>query len=151
MSNMGEYQIKESQHRIWKHVENNALRNALPKRKAWALYRRVSELVLSLKERWSMMQDKVKLACRGAMHWKKNIFQWGTIELFTGGWMSWYWVPKRDEAGVLQYRARSFAQSQRGMKQRMRRMTARQMKEIVKEGNRKGKYRHPVWYNVNNV
>ena len=133
MSNMGGYQIKNSQHRTWKHVENNALRNALLKRKAWALYRSVSELVLSLKERWSKMQDKVKLACRGAMHWKTSIFQWGTTELFTGGWMSWYWVPKRDEAGVLHYRTRNFAQSQRRMKQRMRKMTTRQMKEIVKE------------------
>ena len=51
---MSEYQTKESQRRIiWKHIEWNALRNGhIPERKGWALYRRKSELLLRLKERW---------------------------------------------------------------------------------------------------
>ena len=110
----------------------------LPKRKVWALYRRVSELLLSPKEGWrrmkwkfhvkvqrpekrvssreeglsslpvgdwavaesqrGMTQDKVKTVCRGATPWKAGIFLRGSVELFTGGWVSCCWVPKRDDA-----------------------------------------------------
>ena len=110
----------------------------LPKRKVWALYRRVSELLLSPKEGWrrmkwkfhvkvqrpekrvssreeglsslpvgdwavaesqrGMTQDEVKTVCRGATPWKAGIFLRGSVELFTGGWVSCCWVPKRDDA-----------------------------------------------------
>ena len=56
MSNMGEYQTKESPGRIiWEHWQKN---------KPW--------------ETW--------------------FFQRGKDELFTGGWVSWSWVQKRDDA-----------------------------------------------------
>ena len=45
-----------------------------------------------------MKQDKVKLVCRCATPWKMGIFLRGTVELFTGGWVSWCWVPKKDNA-----------------------------------------------------
>ena len=50
MSNVGKYQIKESQRKImWKRFEKNALETDIFLR---AFYRRVNELVLSLKKRW---------------------------------------------------------------------------------------------------
>ena len=109
------------------------------KRKGWALYRTVSELLLSPKEGWrrmkwkmyaevqrpekrassweeglsslpegewavaesqrGMTQDEVKIVCRGATPWKTGILLRGRVELFTGGWVSCCWVPKRDDAG----------------------------------------------------
>ena len=158
------YQIKESQHSIISkyYVEKNAMRNGhIPKWKAWALYRRVNELVLSIKERWrsekwkyyakvqppekrassweeglsflpegesavaesqrGMMQDKVKLVCHDAAPWKASICLTGRVEFFTGEWVSWYWVPKGDDA--------------------------ENEKNDYKtdEGNRKEKYKHLVW------
>ena len=111
----------------------------LPERKVWALYRRVSELLLSPKEgrrsmkwklyakvqrpeKWAssweeglssllegewavaesqrgMTQDEVKILCQGATPWKTGISLRGRVELFTGGWVSCCWVPKRDDAG----------------------------------------------------
>ena len=46
-----------------------------------------------------MTQDEVKNVCRGEMSWKTGIFLRGRFELFTGGWVSCCWVPKRDDAG----------------------------------------------------
>ena len=43
------------------------------------------------------MQDEVKIVCRGATPWKTDIFLRGRIELFTGRWVSWCCVPKRDD------------------------------------------------------
>ena len=42
-----------------------------------------------------MTQDKVKLVCRCTMPKKKGLFLRGKVELFTGGWVSCCWVPKR--------------------------------------------------------
>ena len=110
----------------------------LQERRGWTHYRRVSELLLSIKDHWrrikwrlyatvqltkkrasswdeglsslpegdcavaesqrGMTQNKVKLACRCATQWKMRIFRRGEVELFTGGWVSWCWVPKRDDA-----------------------------------------------------
>lgn len=44
-----------------------------------------------------MMQEKVKLVCQGTALWKKGIFLRWSIEFFTGGWVRWCWVPKRDD------------------------------------------------------
>ena len=122
----------------------NTLQNRhLPERKGWALYRKVSKLWLSPKEGWRKM--------KGANHWKTGIFLRGTAELFTEGWVSCCWVSKRDGAGwkvqIAEKRASSVeerlsslpkgewavAESQRGMAQRMRKMTARQPNEIEKK------------------
>ena len=73
----------------------NALKNGhLPERKSSALYGRISELLLSPKEGWR----KIKWVCRGVTIRKTGIFLRGTVELFTGGWVSCCWVPKRDDA-----------------------------------------------------
>ena len=118
----------------------NTLKNGhLPERNGWALCRRVSELLLSLKEGWrrlkwkfyvkvqhpekrassweeelsslpkgewavvesqrGMTQDEVKIVCQGATPWKTGIFLRRTVELYTGGWVSYCWVLKRDDAG----------------------------------------------------
>ena len=109
------------------------------KRMSWALYRRVSELLLSPKEGWrrkkwtfyakvqrsekrafswgeglsslpegewpvaesqrGMAQDEVNILCQGATPWKTGIFLRIRVELFTRGWVSCCWVPKRDHAG----------------------------------------------------
>ena len=45
-----------------------------------------------------MKQDEVKIVCRGATPWKMGIFLREKVELFTGGWVSWCWVRKRDDA-----------------------------------------------------
>ena len=117
----------------------NTLKNGnLPERKGWALYRRVSEQLLSPKEGWlrmkwklyvevqrpekrasfwekglssspevewavvesqrGMTQDKVKLVCRCATSCKTGILLRRRVQLFTGGWVNWCWVPKRDNA-----------------------------------------------------
>ena len=78
---------------------NKALKNGrLPERKGWALYRRVSEVLLNPSQK-GMTQDEVKIVCQGATPWKTGIFPLGRVELFTGGWVSCCWVPKRDDAG----------------------------------------------------
>ena len=46
-----------------------------------------------------MTQDEVKIVCRRATPWKTDIFLRARVELFTGGWVSCSWVPKRDDAG----------------------------------------------------
>ena len=51
------------------------------------------------KSQRGMTQDKVKTVCQGATTWKTGIFLRGKFELFTGGWVSCCWVPKRDDAG----------------------------------------------------
>ena len=32
------------------------------------------------------------------MPWETSIFLRGRVQLLAGGWVSWYWVPKRDDA-----------------------------------------------------
>ena len=83
----------------------NALKNGhLPERKGWALYRRVSEVLLSPKE---MTQDKVKNFYAKLQRPEKREFSWekGLSSLPEDEW--------------------AFAECQRGMVQRMRRMTTR--------------------------
>ena len=46
-----------------------------------------------------MTQDEVKIVCRDATPRKTGILLRGRVELFTGGWVSCCWVPKRDDAG----------------------------------------------------
>ena len=71
----------------------NALKNwRLPDRKGWALYWSVSELLLSPKEGWHRMKWKLYAEVQRP---EKRASSW---ELFTGGWVSWWWVPKRDDA-----------------------------------------------------
>ena len=133
----------------------------LPERKVWALYRRVSGLLLCPKEGWRRMkwklyakvqrpekrassweeglsslpegewavaesrrrmtQDKIKSVCRCAMPWKMSIFLRGRVEFFTGGWVTWCWVPKRHDTENEKNNYKT------------------------DEGNRKGKYKHFVW------
>ena len=45
----------------------------------------------------AMYQDKVKLVCRCAKPRKMGIFLRQKVELFTGGWVSWCWVPNDAE------------------------------------------------------
>ena len=42
--------------------------------------------------------DEVKNVCQCATPWKTGIFLRGRAELFTGGWVSCCWVPRRDDA-----------------------------------------------------
>ena len=133
-------------------------------RKVWALYRRVSELLLSPKEGWrrmkwklyakvqrpekrassweeglnslpegewavaesqrEMTQDEVKNVCRGATPWKTGIFLRVRFELFTGGWVSWCWVPKKDDA------------------------ENEKSNYMTNEGYSKGRYKRFVWSNL---
>ena len=91
----------------------NALKNGhLPEREGWALYRRVSELLLSPKEGWRRMKWKfdAEVQCpeKQASSWAE-----GLSSLREGGW-----------AGV---------ESQEGLLQRMRRVITRLSKEIEKE------------------
>ena len=46
-----------------------------------------------------MTQHEVKIVCQGGTPWKTGIFLRGRVELFTRGWVSCCWVPKRDDAG----------------------------------------------------
>ena len=46
-----------------------------------------------------MTQDKVKFVCQGATPWKTGTFLKGRVEFFTEGWVSWYWVTIREDAG----------------------------------------------------
>ena len=46
-----------------------------------------------------MTQHEVTIVYQDAMPWKTSIFLRGRVELFTGGWVSYCWVPKRDDAG----------------------------------------------------
>ena len=46
-----------------------------------------------------MTQDEVEIICQGSTPWKTGIFVRGRVELFTGGWVSCSWDPKRSDAG----------------------------------------------------
>ena len=71
-----------------------------------------------------MTQDKVKTVCQGARPWTTGIFLSGRVELFTGGWLSCCWFPKRDDA------------------------ENEKSNYKTDEGNRKEKYKHFVWSNL---
>ena len=71
-----------------------------------------------------MTQNEMKIVCQGATPWKTGIFLRGRVELLTGRWVSCCWVPKRDDA---ENEKNNYKKN---------------------EGNRKGKYKHFVWYNL---
>ena len=91
MSNIGEYQTKESQRRIrWKLYVTISYQKKAPTREKG---------LSSLPEgKWAvaeMTQDKVKLMSQNAMPWKTGIFLTGRVELFNSGWTRWF--PKGDD------------------------------------------------------
>ena len=99
MSIIGEYQTKESPDRIiWEYYKT-----IIPEKRDSS----GQEGLGSLPEvEWAvadtqrgMTQDEVEIVCQGATPWKTGIFLRGRIELFTGGWVTCCWVPKRDDAG----------------------------------------------------
>ena len=91
----------------------NALKNGhLPERKGWALYRRVTELLLSPKEEWRRMNWRLYAKVQRPEKWASS-WEEGLSSLPESEWAA--------------------AESQRGMTQGMRRMTARQKKKIEKE------------------
>ena len=139
----------------------NAIKNVyLPERKGWALYQRVSELLLSPKKR--MTQDEVKIVCRGATPWKTGIFLRGRVELFTKGWMSCCWAQweiTQDKVKLvcryampwkmgnfMRGRAELFTGGWVSWCWVPKRVDAENQKNNYKknEGNRKGKYKHFV-------
>ena len=90
-----------------------ALKNGhLPERKGWALYRRMSELLLSPKEGWCRMKWKLYAKLQRP---EKRVSFWekGLSSLPEGEWAA--------------------AESQRVKTQETKRMTARQTKKIEKE------------------
>ena len=74
--------------------------------------------------RRGMTQDEVKLVCQYATPWKTGIFLRERVELFTGGWVSFCWVPKRDD------------------------VENEKNDYKTDEGNRKEKYKHIFWCNL---
>ena len=93
----------------------------LPDRKGWAFYRTMSELLLSPKEGWRRM--KLKLYAKVQLPEKRAIFLRERVELFTGGWVSYSWVSKRDDA-------------------------ENKKNDKTDEESRKGKYKYTVWWNL---
>ena len=69
----------------------------LPERKGYELFNGRWVKWAFAESRREMMQDKMKFVCQGATPWKTGIFLRGRVELFTGGWVSCCWVPKRDD------------------------------------------------------
>ena len=139
-----DWAVAESQRRMTQNELKIVCQGATPwktgiflRGRGWALYWRVSELLLSPKEGWGRMkwkvyakvqrpekwassweeglsslpegegavpesqrgmtQDKVKFVCRDATTWKTDIFLRGRIELFTRGWISCCWIPKKND------------------------------------------------------
>ena len=72
-----------------------------PEKRASSWEERLSSLLEGewavAESQWGMTQDEVKILCRGTTPWKTGIFLRGRVELFTGGWVSCCWVPKRDD------------------------------------------------------
>ena len=84
----------------------------LQERKVWALYRRVSELLLSPNEGWGRMKWKLYAEVQRP-ETRASSWEEGLSSLLDGEWAD--------------------AETQRVMMQRMRRVTTRQTKEIEKE------------------
>ena len=125
--------------------------------KVWALYWRVSELLLSPKEGWRKMKWKVYAEVHRP---EKRVSSWeeGLSSLSEGeraiaeSQRGWLRMKRNLYAGVQRPEKRSssweeelsslpegewaVAESQRGMKQRMRRVITRQTKEMEKESIR---------------
>ena len=84
----------------------------LPERKVWALYQKVSELLLSPKEGWHRMKRKLYAEVQRPEKWV-----WSREEVLSS-------LPEVEQVR---------AESQRGMAQRMRRTNTRKTKEVEKE------------------
>ena len=123
-SNVGEHQTKESPVKIiWEHYTTIGYekhdwfkeegRSSLP----------VGELTVAESQR-GMTLDKVKFVCHGATPWKMSILLRQRVELFTWGWVSCCWVPKRKDTGNENNDCKT------------------------DEENRKGKYKHHVSCNL---
>ena len=113
-----------------------------------------------------MTQDEVTIVCRGATPWKTGIFLSGMVEFFSGGWVSWCWVPKRDDAGwsenctprcnawktsiFLRGRVEFFTRGWVSFYWVPKRDGAENEKNNYNtdERNRKGKHKHLVWCNL---
>ena len=46
-----------------------------------------------------LTQDEIKIVCEVVTPWKTGIFLRGRFEFFSGRWVSYCWVPKRDDVG----------------------------------------------------
>ena len=96
----------------------------LAERKVWALYPLPEGEWAVAESQRGMTQIEVRVVYQYAKPWKTGIFLRGRVELFTGGWVSCCWVPKRDDA------------------------ENEKSNYKTDEGNRKGKYKHFVWCNL---
>ena len=96
---MGEHQNKESPVRIiWEHHTTiSPEKHDWLKEEGWSSLPEGEWAVVQSQR--GMTQDEVKIVCQGATPWKTGIFLRGRVELFTRGWVSCCWVPKRDDAG----------------------------------------------------
>ena len=124
-SNMREYQTIESPGRIiWEHYKT------ISPEKTWFFQRGIFEPFTGGRVSccWVPKRDdagwNVKNVCQGATPWKPGIFLRGRVELFNGEWVSCCWVLKRDDA----------ENNNNNYK--------------TDKGNRKGKYKHFVWWNL---
>ena len=97
MSNMGDYQTKESHDRREHYTTMSSEKHDSSREKEMSSLPE-GEWAVAESQR-GITQDDVKILCRGATPWKTGIFLIGRVELFTGGWVSCCWVPKRDDAG----------------------------------------------------
>ena len=98
----GEWAVAESQ----RGMTQDEIKNCTPRSNALKNGHLPEEELSSLPEgEWAvaesqrgMTQDEVKIVCQGATPWKTGTFLKGRVELFTGGWVSFCWVLKRDDA-----------------------------------------------------
>ena len=95
MSNMGEYQTKEGPGRREHYTTMSPEKHDSTKEEEMSS-RPEGEWALAEYQR-RMMQDEVNIVCQGAAPWKTGIFLTGRVGLFTGGWVSCCWVPKRND------------------------------------------------------
>ena len=156
MIDMGEHQNKDNQVRmIWEHHKQEALRNMISwKRKGWALYRTVGELLLSPKEGWRRMKRKfyvkVQHPEKRASSWEEGLSslpegEWAVVESQRGmtqdevkivcqgatPWKTGIFLRRRVELFTGGWVSCCWVP--RGMTQGTRRMPARQTKKIEKE------------------
>ena len=95
MSNIGEYQTKESQRRIrWKLCVTISYQKKSPTREKGLSSLPEGKWAVAESQR-GMTQDKEKLMSQNAMPWKTGIFLRERVELFNSGWTSWF--PKVDD------------------------------------------------------
>ena len=113
-----------------------------------------------------MTQNEVKILCQGVTSWKTGIFLRGKVELFTGGWVSCCWDPKKDDTRwsdnfmprcnalknglFLRGRVEFFTGGWVSWCWVPKRDDTENEKNDGKtdKGNRKGNYKHLVWCNL---